>query len=82
MTTPTRMQLLRHPDHLSDVDRRAVLVSGSGSPYARAVQMTLERRLADLRAEFEGQPANEFTRGRINEIRRVIDVLSTGDTHD
>jgi hypothetical protein len=82
MAFPHPVQVVRDAGHLGDRDRHSLLASGSGSPYAQAVIATLRARLADLRGEYEGQAASEFTRGRIQEIRRVIETLSTGVTHE
>jgi hypothetical protein len=65
---------------MSEADRQSLIVGQSGSPYAHAVKLTLSARLDDLRNLYEGSPASEYTRGRVNELQTILELLSTGDS--
>lgn len=54
--------------------RERVRMLKCSTPYNDIVKL-LEKRLEDIREEYEVNPASEYTRGRINELKQLIGIL-------
>jgi hypothetical protein len=64
-------QLKRTPVH-------QVVESLRSSPGFNDFVFIVRSELETARDEYESQPANEYTRGKLQGFRRILELLSTG----